>query len=405
MKAILKVVSITLAALMLASCAAPGASSQPEQPLETAVPETPAPTQAPLGAGLAPAPEGISPVTGRAVRFPGQRPVAVMLYNTPECRPQWGIGSADMLIEAGTEGQNSRLMAVFEGWEGVEKAGPVGPARDLFLQMVMPFGAIPMFNGSDVYSSNLLNKFSYQPLDGHYAGVSAFDYELSRRGIYASEYGWYTHKDLIPGALALYGQSPEGKTPSFFNFAEGSAPQNGNGRTLEVGYGTSRQLQLVYDGESHYEMFEGGQPQADEKKPEEPARFKNVVLILAKPGLKDDKVTQEYTLTEGRGLYLCQGGAKPIRWQKGGAQMPLRLLEETGEALYIEPGRTYLGIWGGQEGQSLKLLGQDGAEQPLPELPAADPAPTPEAQPAPEGEPAPEPQPAPEAEPAPAAGA
>ena len=35
----------------------------------------------------------------------------------------------------------------------------------------------------------------------------------------------------------------------------------------------------------------------------------------------------------------------------------------------MEPGHTYIGVWGGFEGQTLRLLAQDGSEQPLPPAP------------------------------------
>lgn len=391
---------------LLAGCGAPasgGASGAAgSQPASAAPTPEPQPEQ-PQASGALPLPEaGKSALTGREAKAEGMRPVAVMLYNTQSCRPQWGISQADILIEANTEGQASRLMALYEGYEQVERAGPVGPGRDVFLQLAMPFGAIPMFIGSDIYTSNLLNLYAYQPLDGRYAGVNAFDYDPSRRAVYNSEYGWYAHKDLIPGALELYGQSAQGSTPTFFRFAGGSAPEGAGGGALEIGYGSERTALLEYDpNEERYYLKENGEFQLDANLEDGQVRFMNVVLLLARAGYKDDGVTRNYDLTSGQGLYLCKGGARAIRWSKGGPGSPLQLFDEAGAALTLEPGRTYLGVWGGFEGQTLRLTGQDGGEQPLPALPE----PLEDMQPAggeePQGEPAPEDggEPAPDGEP------
>lgn len=398
-----KALGLTLALALLAGCAAPtGGGTSPQaggslpdsvsQP-ESQPPQVTADTSLPLPA------EGMGALTGRAVRTGDQRPVAVMLYNTKAGRPQWGIAAADIVIEANTEGQDSHLMALYEGYELVEKVGPVGPARDVFLQMAMPFGAIPMFVGCDIYTTNLLNQYTYQPLDGKYIGVNAYDYDSSRRGVYSSQYGWYAHKDLIPSALEQYGQSATGVTPAFFSFAESDVPANHSGGSLEIRYGENRCAVLEYEGsDQRYYLKEDGEFQIDGAvvsteegvEPDNKVRFTNVLLLMARSGWKDDGVTREYDLTGGQGLYLSGGGARVIRWQKNGPTGALKLFDEAGSALSVQPGRSYIGIWGGFAGQSLRLVGQDGAEQALPAAPEALPAPEPTAEP--EGEPAAEPQ-------------
>ena len=89
-----------------------------------------------------------------------------------------------------------------------------------------------MYVGSDAYTSNLVNYYGYQPLDGIYTGTSAFDLDTERAKLYLEQYSWYTTSSLVPGALGLYGQSSEGKPNSFFQFAEGSVPQNSQGLSL-----------------------------------------------------------------------------------------------------------------------------------------------------------------------------
>ena len=91
-----------------------------------------------------------------------------------------------------------------------------------------------------------------------------------------------------------------------------------------------------------------------------------------------------------------------IRWEKGDALAPLKLYDESGNMLNVQPGRTYMGIYGGFAGQSLKLLDASGAEQALPAAPAPMPTavPTPSPEPTPEPTPAPTPEPAPESVPA-----
>jgi len=49
---------------------------------------------------------------------------------------------------------------------------------------------------------------------------------------------------------------------------------------------------------------------------------------------------------------------------------PLQLTDASGKTLDVNPGKSFLAIWGGYYGQALRLLDGDGNEQALPEKPA-----------------------------------
>lgn len=74
------------------------------------------------------------PIAGRLVSRPlaDRRPIAVMIDNHPDARPQWGLSSASRVYEAITEGGITRYLAIF-GPEDVDRVGPVRSARTQFL--------------------------------------------------------------------------------------------------------------------------------------------------------------------------------------------------------------------------------------------------------------------------------
>lgn len=362
-------------------------SSQSAESQPTAEPTAPALPQFTNDMPLAQ--QGKSALSGRDTDVANQRPVAVMLYNQKAAFPQWGVSDMQILMEANTEGQDTWLMALYDGTDQVTKVGPVGQGRDLFLQMVMPLQAIPMFIGNDVYTSNLLNYYGYQPLNGVFAGTSAFDLDAERAKTYTDQYSWYAHKELISGALQQYNQTIEGETHNFFQFAEGKTPQNTQGYELDVTYGSQRTARLVYEtDDQRYYLMDGDTNQVDANHPEDDAiRFTNVILLMARSGYKDNGVTREYDLSSGDGVYLSAGGYTAIRWEKGDAQQPLKLYDTNGQMLNVQPGRTYLGIYGGFEGQSLRLLDSSGAEQSLPQTPQPLPTPVPTETPQPTEQP------------------
>lgn len=75
-----------------------------------------------------------------------RRPVAVMINNHVQARPQSGLNSADIVYEALTESGITRYMAIF--WsEAPEKAGSVRSARNYFLQWASPYDPLYIHDG------------------------------------------------------------------------------------------------------------------------------------------------------------------------------------------------------------------------------------------------------------------
>jgi len=69
------------------------------------------------------------------------RPLAVMVDNHPDARPQSGTSAADVVWEVPVEGGLTRNMLIFRGAEA-EEIGPVRSARPYFLRWAREFDAI-----------------------------------------------------------------------------------------------------------------------------------------------------------------------------------------------------------------------------------------------------------------------
>lgn len=52
------------------------------------------------------------------------------------------------------------------------------------------------------------------------------------------------------------------------------------------------------------------------------ASFKNVLVLYASSGIKDDGYTRQYDLSGGTGLYLTDGAWEQINWTKGMPRRP-----------------------------------------------------------------------------------
>ena len=66
------------------------------------------------------------PLTGQEQQYPGQRPAAVVIDNAPGSTPQWGIGSASVVLEAAARADAApSLCLVYPSVSAMPTVGPV----------------------------------------------------------------------------------------------------------------------------------------------------------------------------------------------------------------------------------------------------------------------------------------
>ena len=311
-----------LATLLLGGCSGQQAAATPEQAATPSPAATAEPTPVPAPAG--------NPLTGLDdADYTGKRPVAVMLRTLDGAQPQWGIASADVLIEGVNEGNTAGLMALFADVDRISKVGPVGPGRDLFLQAALPLNAMPVSIDKNVYAANLLNTLAYQDLDGYHVGKTAFAFDQGRQDAgYREENCWYTTGELIRNGAASYGTALEGSNTPLFRFGtrEEVAPENRSGMSLTVTFSKSDSEQLNYNtGTGLYEKLNAdGSPMTDADNGQQ-AAFTNVFVLYASSGIKDD--------------------GPPVRHDRRHRPLPARrrvgadLLEQGGRHRAVQPDR------------------------------------------------------------------
>ena len=353
-----------LAALLLSGC------NKEKVDISSSTPETSATAEPTPPAEPVP-----NPLTGAAdADYTNHRPVAVTLRTLDGAAPQWGLSTADVLVEGVTEGTTASLMAIFSNADAISKVGPVGPGRDLLLQLALPLNAMPVHIDKNIYASNLLNTLSYQDLDGYHIGKAAFAFDQDRQNAgYREENCWYTTGEMIKNGLNTYGASLDGANTPLFVFGEREpvAEDARNATSLTITFSPSDSEQLTYAADTglYVKTNADGSPTTDADNGQQVA-FTNVFVLYASSGIKDDGYTRDYDMTGGTGLYLTGGAWQQIQWTKEDATGPLQLTDADGQTLVVSPGKSFIAIWGGYYGQGLTLTGADGAEQSLPEKPA-----------------------------------
>lgn len=167
------VAALALAAALALSGCAPRVSSTAPPPYPS---ESPAIVESPLDG---------RPVARAAAT---QRPLAVIIENHPEARPQWGLSRASRVYESLTEGPITRYLAMY-GAQDIDRLGPVRSIRTQFLNYVMETGAALAHVGGNEDALDLIPALRVTNLDA-FAFPRAYR-RIPQRGI-AYEHTMFT---------------------------------------------------------------------------------------------------------------------------------------------------------------------------------------------------------------------
>jgi hypothetical protein len=92
-------------------------------------------------------------------------PVAIMIENSYTVRPQAGLAQADIIYEAPVESNITRLLAIFDNHQSVEKVGPVRSARPYFMDWAEEYGGIYMHAGGSPQALASIKQYNFINID------------------------------------------------------------------------------------------------------------------------------------------------------------------------------------------------------------------------------------------------
>ena len=292
-----------------------------------------------------------------------QRPVAVMVDNSKYAQPQYGTSDADIIYEMVTEGGITRLMAVYDTIDHIQRVGPVRSARDQFVQFMLPLNAIYVHIGTSIYANDMLNFYHYQNIDGLYLGVSSFDYDEERARTYAHEHCWFTQPDLIRNGIDATGISIRGNLYPAFNFADyREAPvtlENGLDATeISFRFSDYADTTMHYDSTTNkYYKSQFGVEHRDALHDVQ-LSFDNFLLLNTAVSLYPDGLCTAFDFTQGgEGFYFYGGKYIPILWQKGEPENPLVITDLEGNPVEINVGKSYVAIIDDAMVETLSMVG------------------------------------------------
>lgn len=300
---------------------------------KTPAASTPAPAPA--------APKYYSPLTGRelADEATAKRQVtAIMIENSPDARPQSGLGAAGVVFEAIAEGGITRFLTLFQE-DRPNLVGPVRSLRPYYVDWLAAFDPAVAHVGGSAKALNEIRSGRYKDIDQFFNG--AYFWRATDR--YAP-HNVYTSFDKLDAL-----NQKKGFTSSTFT----SFPRK-IGKPAKAPHATKIDIDISYalfnvhydwdQSKNDYIRYVAGKPHLDRESGQ--IRADTVIVIKVPTSLgKEDGLREQMASLGSGGAYIFQDGTLTEgTWKKPDKRDQITFADKEGKAITLNRGRTWISV-------------------------------------------------------------
>jgi len=284
------------------------------------------------------------PLTGEMVpkETLARRPLAVMIENSPEARPQSGLDKADIVYEMLAEGAITRFLAVYLHGDTAE-LGPVRSARPYFISRALDYDAVYVYCGGSEAAKKMIRTERIAALDEFGIGRRAFRRVKGR----SAPHNLYAGTEKLRKVAEDKGYAGEPEITPFKFLGEGQTPVGGQSSPgPAIYYPRSYSMAAFKYDESRniYDRFTGGRPHKDNVTGEQ-LTARNIIVQYVNTKVIDKEGRLSMTMTgEGRALLFTGGRVYEGRWHKSGLRFRTVFLDEQGQEFKLNPGQTWIEV-------------------------------------------------------------
>ncbi len=279
------------------------------------------------------------------------RPIAVMLNNIKDAQPMSGVSAADVVYECVVEGSLTRMMGIFENYEGQDKIGSVRSCRNYFVYYALEYDAIYAHFGQSAYAASLLDQDYVDNLSGLSGIIGGLVFyrtndRVAPHNAYASAKGIDAGIEKM-GYRTTYRDDYKGK----FTFAkddelivpEGEGTYEAN--IVRPGYLINKPWFEYNSEDGRYYRFQYDEPQIDDVNQQQ-LSYDNVILQYSSWEQVDDKGYLGFNChSGGKMTYITHGRAVDGIWVRyDGDQGAVRYYDPEGKEIIVNQGKTFICI-------------------------------------------------------------
>jgi hypothetical protein len=330
---------------------APEASPSPSpSPTPTPVP-TPSPSPTPVPTpSPSPTPEPTqAPLTGRMVApdVAARHPIAIMIDDHPDARPQSGFNAASVVWQAPAEGGIPRYMLIFQD-QIPKSVGPVRSARQYYIAWAAEWDAVYGHAGGSPQALSTLRQkgngqLVYNADEFRWGGV----YYHRTKDRFAPHNVYTTGKELRQLAKRVGAKDQPQKAAWKFG-PDAALDKRPRGGQITVAYAWNK-ITYRYDRatNTYLRSVSGESPQID-RATGEPVAPKNVVIMLMRFGPLNDggnkhRLEADY-IGKGQAWIATNGHTIKGTWRKDSLTKPTRFFDAKGKPVRLTVGQTFIQV-------------------------------------------------------------
>lgn len=283
-----------------------------------------------------------APISGNLVPpdVAQKKPVAIVIENHPDARPQSGLNSASLVFETFAEGGITRFLAIFQEGESRE-IGPVRSARTYFVDWAASYKALFAHVGGNIDALDMLPKSGAYDINQFYFGN--FFWRDNKR--YAPHNVYTTVAKLYEAAKTKNYPTTDSNISAFLFKDDLKKEERSIASSFTVNFNQSFAVTYSYDPEKNsYLRSMSKIPQKDNTTGEQIVA-KNVIVCFSdfsygKTRIGEQKTTIR-TTGKGNALFFIDGARNTGTWsrQSGGIT---RFFDANGNEIKLNAGTTWV---------------------------------------------------------------
>lgn len=273
------------------------------------------------------------------------RPIAVMIDNVGDARPQVGLNEAYMVYEIIVEGQQTRLMALYKGVE-LDKIGPVRSSRHYFLDYALENDAIYVHYGWSPKAETDITSLGVDNINGISESSSSF-WRVQDK---SAPHNVVTSTEKILNIAKRKGYSTTSSKESVLNYTteEVNLEEGTSATTVKLPYSNSYSVTYQYDEETQkYTRYYNKTVQKDWIT-KETVQTKNIIVTFARNTTLNDgsgKGRQNLSnIGTLDGYYITNGKAIEIECIKSSRKAQTVYKDLNGNEINVNDGNTFVQI-------------------------------------------------------------
>lgn len=287
------------------------------------------------------------------------RPLAIMVENTPDARPQSGLINADVVFEVVDEYGITRFVAVFSSYDS-ELVGPVRSARPYYAEIARSFDPVYVFWGTAPIFYKVIENLGLDYLSplGDESGNSSISanfvdgngVDSKRDSSRVAPHNAYMFTPRIKELASKQGYSLEGGQSSFHFKLDAPESDRGDIKEITIDYSIPDYKSLFeYNSkDNNYLKSVAGSP-SDDRESGKQIAVNNVIVMVTDIKESGDSAGHMIVRTtqEGEAFYFFDGKVVEGTWSRSSALDPFTFKDKNGNVVLFNRGHTWVGVVSG----------------------------------------------------------